>query len=89
MNHDAWAGSAGGVVAADDDSITQVTLGDGTAATAYNFCDVLPASISGSVADCLAESAAGQRDGRIAEFHRHGDPNHDDQQLRRRISSPA
>jgi serine-aspartate repeat-containing protein C/D/E len=55
LNHDAWAGSVGGTVAGDFDSITQVTLGDGTAATAYNFCDVLPASISGYVTDCLAD----------------------------------
>ena len=50
LNNDAWAGSAGGVVAADDDSITQVSLGDGVAATAYNFCDVQPVGISGLVA---------------------------------------
>jgi uncharacterized surface anchored protein len=55
INNDAWAGSAGGTVAADDDSITQVSLGDGTQATAYNFCDVRPASLSGAVADCLTD----------------------------------
>ena len=54
LNHETDAGSAGGIVSTDLDSITQVTLGDGVAATAYNFCDVLPASISGSVVDCLA-----------------------------------
>ncbi len=55
MNHVAAAGSVGGSVAADQNSITQVTLGDGVAATGYTFCDVLPASISGSVVDCFAE----------------------------------
>ena len=55
MNHETTAGSVGGTVSADLDSITQVPLGDGVNATAYDFCDVLPASISGSVADCLAD----------------------------------
>jgi len=53
-----FAGSAGGVVA--DDLITQVTLGAGVDATDYNFCEKLPASISGNVhadldGDCLID----------------------------------
>ncbi len=56
MFHEEDAGSVGGSTAVNT-QITQVTIGDGTNATAYNFCDVLPASISGSVADCLAGTA--------------------------------
>ena len=48
MNNDAWAGSAGGTVAANDNSITQVSLGDGVNAVSYNFCDVKPASLAGT-----------------------------------------
>ena len=56
MNNDTEAGTAGGTVAANLLSITQVSLGDGVNATGYDFCDVRPATISGNVADCLANS---------------------------------
>ena len=47
MHNDEDVGTAGGVIV--NYAITQVPLGDGVAATGYNFCDVLPASISGRV----------------------------------------
>jgi len=52
VHNDETVGSAGGNIV--NDAITQVLLGDGVNAIGYNFCDVLPASLSGSVADCLA-----------------------------------
>ena len=53
--HDEAAGSVGGSTATNT-QITQVSLTDGAAATGYNFCDVLPASIAGNVGDCEANT---------------------------------
>ncbi len=53
VHNDEDVGNAGGSIAADA-SIIGITLGDGTTATGYDFCDVRPASIAGNVSDCLA-----------------------------------
>ncbi len=52
VHNDEDVGSAGGVIV--NDAITQIPLGDGVNGVNYNFCDIRPASLSGSVADCLA-----------------------------------
>ena len=52
IHNDETVGSAGGIIV--NDTFTQIQLGDGVNATGYDFCDILPASLSGSVADCLA-----------------------------------
>jgi 5-hydroxyisourate hydrolase-like protein (transthyretin family) len=51
MHHDESVGSAGGNIV--NDAILDVSLGDGVNGVNYDFCDVLPGSISGNVADCL------------------------------------
>ena len=53
VHNDEEVGTAGGVIAGDA-SIIRISLGDGTNGTGYDFCDVRPASIAGSVDDCLA-----------------------------------
>ena len=52
LHNDETVGSVGGVIV--NDAIVQVPLGDGVNAVGYDFCDVLPASLSGNVDDCLA-----------------------------------
>ncbi len=52
VHNDENVGSAGGAIV--DHAITQVALGDGVSGVGYNFCDVLPASVSGNVSDCVA-----------------------------------
>ncbi len=48
LTHGTLLGTSGGTVAADD-RITGITLATGTAATGYDFCEVLPAKLSGFV----------------------------------------
>ncbi len=58
LHEDEDVGSVGGTIV--NFAITQISLDDGVAAVGYNFCDVLPASISGRVVttttqDCDAD----------------------------------
>ena len=52
VHNDETLGNDGGSIVSD--AFTGVTIGDGVNAVGYNFCDIRPASLSGSVADCVA-----------------------------------
>jgi protocatechuate 3,4-dioxygenase beta subunit len=53
MHNDEHIGTASGVIV--NHTIVQVSLGDGVPATGYNFCDVLPASLSGRVISTVTQ----------------------------------